>query len=107
TTSSPVVGSSGMVSERRFARVWDWNRNAAAAFNALRGVGTPICPSVGLELNRSAFLWWRRATSERRFARVWDWNKGIAGTRHWASRRRNADLPECGIGTPEATRGDC
>src|SRR5581483_2754048 len=85
-TQQPHSMRSG-ASERRFARVWDWNIACLTGTRTLMHVGTPICPSVGLELERSAFLWWRGATSERRFARVWDWNKGIAGTRHWASRR--------------------
>src|SRR5581483_4571904 len=87
------------------------------------GVGTPICPSVGLELLALRLLvrlaWCRNAdlpecgigtatqqphsmrsgASERRFARVWDWNSIVARSCGGGVQRRNADLPECGIGT--------
>ena len=61
-------------SERRFARVWDWNIKIDEGWGFPTPVGTPICPSVGLEhyslLRKERAYYW----SERRFARVWDWN---------------------------------
>src|SRR5581483_6445676 len=88
-----------------------------------RIVGTPICPSVGLEVyrrnsdhadharseRRFARVWdWKSCArsdkakrllmSERRFARVWDWKRQKERHAKAAPLSRNADLPECGIG---------